>query len=237
MTAEHDVSIELLNAFVDDELSAAEKSQVLERIAEDPQLRERVCELWQLKEMTRSAYPLRKAPQAPRRSSAAPALPRFAQALAAGVILLLGIVGGWFGHGERDASRGLGFQLAARQVDEGKIILHVASGGAERFKAALDEAEQLSLSRDKAGHPLQVELIANGSGLDLLRADASPYADRIRSLREAHANLRFLACNLAIENLRGKGVEVRLLPQAAVAPSALDQIMKRLRQGWLYIQV
>ena len=236
MNADHDISIELLNAFVDDELSAAEKADVLERIAEDASLRTRVCELWQLKEMTRSAYPLKRAPQAPARR-AAPALPRFAQALAASVILFLGIVGGWFGHGERDAARSLGFQLGARQVDEGKIILHVAAGGAERLKSALDEAEQLSLGRDKAGGPVQVELIANGSGLDLLRADASPYADRIHALQQAHANLRFLACNLAIENLRGKGVQVKLLPEAAVASSALEQIMKRLRQGWLYIQV
>jgi len=237
MNADDEVSVELLNAFVDNELDAAEKSRVLERIAADAELRARVCELWQLKEMVRGAYPEDVASMASRRTARRSRIPRFAQALAATVVLTFGAVAGWLMHGERDIGRSHGFQLDARQVSDGKIILHLASGDSDRIEAALDEAEMLAKSRDKNGHPMQVELIANGTGLDLLRTGASPYAQRIAAMHDEYANLSFLACNLAIENLRARGVKVNLLPQATIATSALDQIMMRLKQGWLYLQV
>jgi intracellular sulfur oxidation DsrE/DsrF family protein len=37
--------------------------------------------------------------------------------------------------------------------------------------------------------------------------------------------------------LRLQGVNVDLLPDVKVAPSALGEVMTRLRQGWTYIQV
>ena len=51
-----DVSDERLNAFVDGELEASEKSEVFEALGEDSTLSQRACELRQLSELVRHAY-------------------------------------------------------------------------------------------------------------------------------------------------------------------------------------
>lgn len=237
MNSEQEVSDELLNAFVDGELDAAEKSRLLEQLAESAGLRARVCELWQLKEMVRSGHPLDAVPNKFVRSGRKWALRRFTQALAACLMLALGAGAGWSVRGARDPIRSVGFEFGAKHVDEGKVILHLASADSDRLKTALDEAEELAASRDKAGNPVRVELMTNAGGLDLLRTDVSPYSDRIKALRAAYANLHFLACQTAIDNLIRKGVRVYLLPEAEITESAVDQIIKRLKQGWVYIQV
>jgi len=56
-------------------------------------------------------------------------------------------------------------------------------------------------------------------------------------MHAAHSELRFVACSQGLEKLRQAGVQVHLLPDAEVAPSAIEQIATRLKQGWLYVRV
>lgn len=235
---ENRVSDELLNAFVDDELDAAEKARLLELMSADDGLRGRVCQLWQVKELMRSAWPAPAAAAA----SHPPTQPfsrlgRWGQALAATLVLAIGASAGWLVHGDREPAPLAGIQLDTRKMDEGRIIIHLASGDPDRIQAALDEAEELSRSRDRMGRPVRVELLANAGGINLLRTGGSPHAERIAALQKAYRNLSFTACANAMEQMRLKGVDVRLLPEVEVAPTALDQIMMRLQQGWTYIQV
>ena len=50
------ISDERLNAFIDDELDAAEKNEVFEALSSDSELNQQVCELRQLSELVRHAY-------------------------------------------------------------------------------------------------------------------------------------------------------------------------------------
>ena len=83
---------------------------------------------------------------------------------------------------------------------------------------------------------MQLEVVANAEGLKLLRADTSPYPERIRRMALQFNNISFLACNRAIEKLRMNGIDVHLLPEARVIPGALEEIVDRLQQGWVYIR-
>lgn len=235
MNADH-ISPELLNAFVDGELDAAEKARLLTRIAADSALKDRVCELWQLKELVGQAYP-----PAP----AAPAVPRRrrhpwpVQALAAALILGVGVNAGWLLHDQRppSAAKGPGFALLDDAIHgTQKVVLHVFSGEDIRFEGALDAAEAFINQAQAQGRRVELDIVANGEGLRLLRADFSPYAERIKTLRQAHHNLRFYACGVTLQRLREKGAEVRLLPEVEITPSALEWISTRERQGWRYVQ-
>lgn len=234
MNRNAEVSDEMLNAFADDELDATEKARLLNRMAEDVALRGRVCQIWQMKELLRGAYPQTEVP-APRRHGRASRFARYGQALAASLILGLGAAMGWFAHG------GLGdpaeLHLSQQQMAEGKVILHLDTSDPERLRVAVNEAERLTAEKDKSGHLIQVELVANGGGLDLLRDGVSPYADRLENLARVRGNLSLLACATAIEKARASGADVKLLPHVIVTSSALDQIMLRLQQGWTYIQI
>ena len=81
----------------------------------------------------------------------------------------------------------------------------------------------------------RVEIVANEGGLDLLRSDRTPFADRIRELAEQ--DVLFFACSRAIERLQEQGVEVRLVPEANTHYSALDRVVHRMQQGWTYEKI
>lgn len=237
MKTESDVSFEMLNAFVDGELDAAEKSRLLSRIAADNTLKDRVCELWQLKEMVGNAYPLEAAFRTPRRSHwGRPWLP---QALAAMLILAVGMGSGWLLHGDRTIPPVEGPTLAMVKESPqspSKVVLHIFSGEDIRFEGALDAAEDFIKTATAEGRPVQLDIVANSEGLRLLEADHSPYSTRIKAMKQAYKNLNFYACGVTIQRLRDKGVEVKLLPEAVITPSAMELIITREKQGWTYVQ-
>lgn len=243
MKQDQGVSDEFLNAFVDDQLDEAEKSQVFDAIEHDETLKERVCELRGLKERVRHAYE-----HPPIHNQSAVKGPRLRapnlQALAACLLLCIGAASGWFAHswtgmgGDREMTRLL--QSVQRNdigAEPQKIIVHVGSSNPVRLKTALDETESLLDSSRRSGRKLQVEIVANGGGVDLLRTDVSPYAKRIGLMQAKYPTLDFMACGQTLKKLQEKGVDVQLLPHTGVASSAMEQITLRLKQDWVYIRV
>ncbi|HUW49706.1 MAG TPA: hypothetical protein VMV75_01685 [Sulfuricella sp.] len=237
------VSDEFLNAFVDDQLDTAEKSHAFDSVEHDNMLKEKVCELRGLKEMVRHAYehpPARDRSAVKGRRFETPYL----QALAACLLLCIGGASGWLAHiwtgpgSDREMVRLLqNVQRNDVGAEPQKIIVHIGSSNPVRLKTALDETENLLDSYRRSSRQLQVEVVANGGGVDLLRAGASPYARRIALMQEKYPDLDFIACGQTIKKLQEKGVDVQLLPKVGVATSAIDQITKRLKQDWVYIKV
>ena len=83
---------------------------------------------------------------------------------------------------------------------------------------------------------MELEIVANAQGLGILREN-SLYSKKISSLTEAYSNVSFLACGIAKESARLKeGQDIKLLPEATEVPAALDQILKRIKLGWLYVR-
>ncbi len=240
---EQALSDEFLNAFVDDQLDLAEKSRTIELIEQDESLKARVCELRGLKEKVQLAYLQPPLPVHATEKSWLGGAP-YRQALAASLLLALGSLSGWFAHNwtgytsDREIMRLL--QAVQRNdlgADPRKLMIHVGNANPVRLSTALDEAESLLAGSKRANRPIRVEIIANGGGLELLRAGSSPYAQRIAAMREKYPNLELTACGQTLRNLRARGVDVRLLPNTEIAPSAVDEITRRLKQGWGYIKV
>ena len=69
-----------------------------------------------------------------------------------------------------------------------------------------------------------------------MRKDVSMYQERIKNLVTEYNNVRFLACSRAIKRLESQGIDVKLLPEIQIAPSALEQIIQRMQTGWQYIK-
>lgn len=246
MSEDNTVSDEYLNAFLDGQLDDDERGRVLDAVQGDKELAGRVCSLRHVKELTQHAY-ANEQPRSPKKPGGGDKGNFFLKALAAGLILSVGAVFGWFAHDrvpapERFASilnlDSGGSQLPQAVAAKGqkRIILHLSTADPERVRTALDTAEQLMATYQRNNQPVEVEFIANAEGLDLLRTDVSPYAQRVQAMQERYRNLTFLACSRAIERLKEKGIDVDLLPDTRVAPSALQQILQRLEDGWVYIK-
>ncbi|MFW2438198.1 MAG: hypothetical protein ACN4GR_02375 [Arenicellales bacterium] len=247
MKNKDELSNELLNAYLDNELDSDERGEIMAELENDSELACRLCELRNIKELTQFAYSL---PQDRQHNGNQWKYGKHFSTLAVAVSLFM-VVGsliGWFAHDYLDANsimhadKGQFYLETSQtnlpsQVEQKKVILHVDTAEPDRLTAALDSAEDLLVASANSGNSMELEIIANARGLDLLRVGTTPFAGRITELSEKYDNLSILACNRAIKRLQDLGVKVQLVPEAGIAPSALDQIVNRLKEGWVYIKV
>lgn len=227
-------SDERLNALVDGELTPADADSLLAAVARDPALRQRVCDLQLAKELVRHAYAGVESP-APAAGRAVRSRPwRLAAALA-----VVFVTGGTLGWGVREAGPSAEQLAGAVLAHEAatRLILHVATNDPAAGQATLARAQAVLEAARAAGRSVDVEIVANGPGLDLLRADVSAQGASLAALQAAHPGLSLVACGQTVQKLRDAGVTVQLLPGTLVASSALDEIVRRLEQGWTYLRI
>lgn len=234
------VSEEKLNAFIDQQLSSEDRAEVLAQLRLQPELAQQTTDLQELKEWVRMAY------QDPPGLNVKTGLlshkvrTRY-QMLAASILIILSGLVGWFLHGEGNLSNLPSFhdiaQAESAVQSNRKILIHISKMDKERITLALDKAEQILGNSKKQDKPLQLEIVANAQGLALLR-DGSPFTERIESITRQYDNIAFLACGIAMQNVRlSEGInEVKLLPQAQQIDAALEQILRRLKAGWAYVR-
>jgi len=237
-----EISQEELNAFIDGELDLIERDRLFVALEDNPDLAHQLCELRAVKAMVSHGYeeppPAHQQPR-PRRYSAS-------QYLATGMVLVLGLAVGWFGRDWNSSQRSFNqnhavmqrpVSLSGLKTDTRKIVLHIDSDHPVKLQTLLDDVDYLLQHQKAIGHPVQIEVIANNYGLDLLRTDVTPYAARIERLARQHANISFVACGQTMRRLGQEGVKVKLLPETRVAPTAIGEIINRLQHGWTYIKV
>jgi len=231
MTKDDIISDEQLSAFMDGELEADEENRIFTLSEQCPELDARLCQQRKIKEMVQHAY--RNVPEPRRRNNrGGPRGGLFSLAAAALLALTIGLAGGWLAARSHD---GVTEPVAgAVPASQDTWLLHVASSDPARMQLALDRAEEL-MSGPNATARSRVEIVANEGGLDLLRSDRTPFADRIRAL--ADQDVLFFACSRAIDRLKEQGVDVQLVPEANAHYSALDRVVHRMQQGWTYERI
>jgi len=233
MSDERKVSQEMQCAFVDGELDRAEWARVAALLQQDEQLRAEVCDIRAVKDLVRHAY----APPAVARPGAS----RRTHWAAVAALCAVSVAAGWFARsawlpGAVEVEHALTAGTSLREIAGDRILVHVSSSRRELIATALDEIEDALRSAQQRGHRLNVEIVANSTGLELLRADASQFPERLAALRATYPGFTLVACSQTIARLREKGVAVQLLPGVQVAPSALDQVVRRLQGGWAYVR-
>lgn len=234
MKKDEGFSEEQVNAFVDGELDPEETSRLYNHAARSEELDQRLCRQRKVKELVKHAYD--NVPE-PKRSPRAPLGGGgfFGRALAAGVLLAVGLGAGMLTHNYFDKSAAVNVASVAEPVTEvNNYLLHVTSGDPEQMYAALQHAEAL-LEAAEEGEQRRVEIIANEKGLDLLRLDVTPYAREINMLQEN--DVVFYACSRTIERLQESGVNVELVPRTNADYTALDRVVTRMQEGWKYEKI
>jgi len=252
------ISEERLNAFVDDQLDSSEKSEVFEALSCDSELSRQACELRQLGELVRHAYDYPPQTERLQKKLEARRGNPFGRAAVASVLIGIGATLGWMGHqqptakadnsemkamvwGEDDrAFHSYDMATAASHNELKRVILHLNTSSPAKFEKALSTAEDLLRKYAGVDHGAQIEVVANASAIKLLRSGYSPYAARVYALQEKYFNLTFLACKDAMDHIReleGTQKDVKLLPGVEVTPSALEHILERMNEGWVYLNV
>ncbi len=236
MNTENELSNEQINAYVDDQLSTEVRAEILNESQKNKALADSICQTRIIKEMVKLSYQQAPGQEHKKKTENAVSV-CWQHGLAASLLLILGSVAGW--QGANTVSRHYAsndvLPLQYTQKNQHHVLLHISTDEPSRVNAALNNAERL-LNSNNQQDKFQLQILVNAEGIKILQEEQSPYIERLKKLASQHDNVSLLACQRSIERQKLKGLEVHLIKEASVIPEALEEIVNRLHQGWVYIR-
>jgi uncharacterized protein len=134
------------------------------------------------------------------------------------------------------------FAVEAAQAQAAKphrVVIQVDQNDPAVMNLALNNARNLlDYYRDKK-EDVDVEIVAYGPGLHMLRDDTSPVKDRIKELANVSfpSKIAFSACNNTKEGMeKREGHAITIIPQAKIVPAGVVRIMELQEQGYSYVK-
>lgn len=209
------VNEEELHAFVDGQLSAADQARVLDAIDRDPALQRRVAEFQQTKALLRHAYERPPQPLENRTTQPSPVW----QALAATLLLSLGLGAGWFTHSLR---------TSVAPTLKG-VVIQVSEADPAKWEMALINAR--NVRRAYGDKPMDVEIVAYGPGLKMLRNDSTVGAGLEDAQRDG---VKLLACGNTMRMTNTSRADLNWLVD--VVPAGIVEIMQKQNEGYAYVR-
>ncbi len=222
----------VLHAYVDGQLGDEERRRLLYRLQADDDVRARICELRNTKEWVKFSFEGETAPTRSLPKGYAPTWDGPLLRIAATILLaVLAFGAGWMGH----SMQGPDPQKMALGNGSQHVILHIAQSDESRFSGLLARVEQILQQHSAAG--VQVEVVANAGGLDLMRTASSPHTDSIRRMVASYDNVRFVACSVGLQKIQQAGLDTTLIEGVSADKPAADHLIQRLSEGWTYIRI
>ena len=132
-----------------------------------------------------------------------------------------------------------GMHMAASQntTKLHRYVIQVSRDDADGMNLALNNAMAAKRLYDSRGEQFQVEIVAYGPGITMLREDKSPVKDRIEEAKKAIPNLVLSMCGNAKAGAeRREGHEITPLPGVGVVPAGVVRVAELEEQGWTYIR-
>ncbi len=243
MSNNRQYSDEHLNAFIDNQLDNAEKAELMDALRHDAELSQRVCKLQKLHNLVQLSYQSIEVPERHRSKNKTLQPGRIKWVAAASLLLAVGTLTGWFTN-EAIGTKSL-YEIAeikqsnsTTNMDKWRLMLHVSTANPKRLNIVLDEAEALLKEYATESKTLELEILTNSDGVALVTNSHKRYNHRLQDLQKKYQNLVVMACGKTLQRLqRVNGKPVDLLPQTGVVTSAINQIVKRQKEGWTYIRI
>lgn len=120
-----------------------------------------------------------------------------------------------------------------------RIMIQVDQNDPAVMNLALNNATNVLEYYRTRGQVADVDIVAFGPGLNMLRTDTSPVGDRIKQIKDLAfpGSIRFSACNVTRQGMEKKeGKSIALLPEAAVVPSGVVHMIELQEKGWSYVR-
>ena len=129
--------------------------------------------------------------------------------------------------------------LAADNVKTHRIAIQVDQNDPALMNLVLNNVSNLVEYYNGAGEQVQIEVVAYGPGLNMLRDDKSPVKDRLKRLKEGSfpSSVAFSACGNTKKGMeKAEGHPVTIVPEATVVPAGVVRLTELQEQGWSYIR-
>jgi hypothetical protein len=118
-----------------------------------------------------------------------------------------------------------------------RVVLQVSENDPRIMNLALNNADNLRGFYEQSGEAVQIEIVAYGPGLNMVRTDTSPVKDRLAALVGRPQGITFSGCNNTLNTQsKNEGKELALLPGTSLVPTGIGRIVQLQEQGWAYIR-
>jgi intracellular sulfur oxidation DsrE/DsrF family protein len=132
-----------------------------------------------------------------------------------------------------------GNSARAQTVKPHRIVFHVDQNDASIMNLSLNNARNvLDYYHDKH-EDVEIEIVAYGPGLNMLREDTSPVKDRIKELSDVSfpSKIVFSACNNTKQAMEAReGHPITIVPQAGIVPAGVVRIVELQEHGYSYVK-
>jgi intracellular sulfur oxidation DsrE/DsrF family protein len=119
-----------------------------------------------------------------------------------------------------------------------RIAIQVDQNDPQIMNMVLNNATNVIEYYRGKSEDVDVEIVAYGPGMHMLRADTSPVQDRIKHLKElVSGKIQFSACNNTKQGMeKTEGHAISIVPEATIVPSGVVRLMELQEQGWSYVR-
>jgi intracellular sulfur oxidation DsrE/DsrF family protein len=120
-----------------------------------------------------------------------------------------------------------------------RVAIHVDQNDPAVMNMALNNAKNVLEHYREQHEDAEVEIVAYGPGLHMLRDDTSPVKDRIKQMVEVSfpSKIKFSACNNTKQGMeKREGHPITIIPQASIVPAGVVRLMELQEQGWSYLR-
>ncbi len=117
------------------------------------------------------------------------------------------------------------------------VVIQVTQNDPAVMNMALNNAENLAKFYKDKGEQVEIELVAYGAGLNMVRSDTSPVKDRLAAISASMKNVTFSGCGNTLDSQsRQENKSITLVPQAHIVPTGIARIVELEEQGWTYVR-
>ena len=121
------------------------------------------------------------------------------------------------------------FAAHAQKAERQKVVFQVSDNDPAKWNLALNNAQnvQADLGKDK----VDVEIVAYGPGLNMLKADSKVAARLAQALDQS---VGLMACENTMRNTKVQKAD--MYGGISYVDAGVVHIMKRQREGWAYVR-
>jgi intracellular sulfur oxidation DsrE/DsrF family protein len=120
-----------------------------------------------------------------------------------------------------------------------RVVIQVDQNDPAVMNLALNNATNVIEYYRGKGESADVEIVAYGPGLNMLRDDTSPVKDRIKHIKDLAfpGKIQFSACENTRKGMEKKeGHPIPIMSDATPVPSGVVRLMQLQEEGWSYLR-
>jgi intracellular sulfur oxidation DsrE/DsrF family protein len=120
-----------------------------------------------------------------------------------------------------------------------RVTIQIDQNDPQVMNLVLNNATNVIEHYRAKNEDVDIDVVAYGPGLHMLRSDTSPVQDRIKRLKDMvfPGKIQFSACNNTKQGMeKTEGHEISIGPDATIVPSGVVHLMELQEQGWSYVR-